>query len=156
ADGTHGAPHSLQGDRCRIGRGDAGGGARGALGVDELVEPTHLALDRLEAVTLKLEGVAVESLASAGQRETDAFAALLEPAAPSLEDPQPGLRVGAPEEREVDAEVVVLPRGRAGFGEERLEVLLPVRGDLVDDLAAPPRLGLRAVSGDEAGREELL
>src|SRR4051812_20652542 len=40
----------------------------GALGVDEVAQPAHLAFDRLEAVLLQLERVAVEALPSAGHR----------------------------------------------------------------------------------------
>ena len=87
-----------------------------ALAVDQLVEPAHLALDRLEAVPLQLEGVAVEPLAGASERGAQAVAALLQAAAPPLEDAQPGVRLGAAEEREVHAEVLVLPGGRSGVG----------------------------------------
>src|SRR5687768_17072561 len=73
----------------------------------QLVEPAHLPLHRLEAVTLQFEGVAVETLAGAGERRPHALPALLQPAAPTLEDAQAHVDPGVAEEREVDAEVLV-------------------------------------------------
>ena len=124
-----------------------------ALALDQLVEPADLALDGLEPVPLQLEGVAVDPLAGAGQRRAEAVEALLEPRPAALEDAQPGGGVGAGEEREVDAEVLVLPGGRAGLGEQLLEVLLALGGEPVDDprpLAGQRRGGAGGLLGDPA------
>ena len=77
-------------------------------------------------------------LAGAGHDgwRTDAVRPLLEPAAATLEDAQAHLGVGLAEEREVDAEVLVLPRGGPGLAEQVGEALLALGGQLVDDLAA--------------------
>ncbi|GMA87099.1 hypothetical protein GCM10025868_23490 [Angustibacter aerolatus] len=83
-----------------------------------LGQPAHLALHRLEAVLLQREGVLVGPLAAAGQRGRDRLEALLETAAPALEDAQPDVGAGATEEREVDAEGVVLPRRRTGLADQ--------------------------------------
>src|SRR5215218_580369 len=115
------------------------------LGVDQLVEPADLALDRVESVLLQLQRVAVELLPGAGQPGPQAVAALLDPAPPALQDPQPDLGVGLGEEREVDAEALVVVRRRAGLGEQFGEPLLAVRGELVDDLG--PLAGQRRHGG---------
>src|SRR5689334_2876525 len=70
--------------------------------VDELGQPAHLVLDRLQPVALELERVAVEPLARAGERAAHAVEALLQPTAATLEDAQPVLRADRAEEREVD------------------------------------------------------
>src|SRR6476469_3767221 len=61
-------------------------GLAGPLGDDELVEPAHLAFDRLESVLLELEGVGVETVAGPRDGRADVLEALLEPGAPALED----------------------------------------------------------------------
>ena len=98
-------------------------GAR-ALGVDQPVEPADLALDLLEAVPLQLEGVLVHALAGAGE-DARTFEPLVEPGAPALEDPQPGLGVGLREEGEPDVEVLVLPGGRPGAARSCWRCSLP-------------------------------
>src|SRR6266542_6730234 len=112
---------------------------------DQLIQPPHLALHGLQAVSLQFERVAVEPLPGAGERGTYPFQALLQPAAPALEDAHPYCRVGPGEEREVDAEVLVLPRGRSGLGQQPLEMLLTLGGELVDDLGALARQGQGSV-----------
>ena len=104
--------------RCRGCVGAAGA----ALGVDQVGEPPHLALDRLDAVPLELRGVPVDLLLGHRQLALDPVEPLLEPGAPALEDPQPDLHVGASEEREPDVEVVVLPRGGTDLGHQPLEL----------------------------------
>ena len=113
-----------------------------SFGGDQLVEPADLALHGLEAVALELEGVAVELLAGAGDRGAGVRLALLEPAAPALEDPQPDVGIGLGEEGEPDAEGFVVPRRRAALGELLLQPLLAVSGELVDVLLAPAGPGL--------------
>ena len=127
----------------RAGRGSGCGGRRGrALGLDQLGEPAHLALGRVQAVPLQLGGVEVEALAAPRGGGADRVEPLLEPAAATLEDPQPDRGLGAGEEGEVHVERAVLPGGRAGLGDQRLEVVLAVGGELVDD-ARPPAAGRR-------------
>src|SRR6478609_3707747 len=112
------------------------GAAVAALVVDEVVEPADLALDLLEPVALQLEGVLVHADAGAGHGVLDELQALRHPGAPALQDPQPRLGVGLPEEREPEAEVLVLPRGGAGGGQHVLELLLALGRELVDDPGA--------------------
>src|SRR4051794_8196120 len=117
--------------------GVGGGGlAVRAFACDQFLDPPDLALGRLEAVPGELLGVRVEPFPRAGHARPDAVRTLLEPAATPLEDAQAHLGVGLPEEREVDAEVLVLPRRGAGLAEQVGEALLAVGGELVDDLAA--------------------
>src|SRR6185437_13115945 len=80
------------------------------LGVDQLVEPADLALDRVEAVLLELEGVSVELLPGPGQRHAEAVAPLLHPPPAALQDAQPGLGVRMREEGEVHPEALVVVR----------------------------------------------
>ena len=84
-------------------------------------------------MALELQGVAVDALSRPGEAGPDVVQALLEPAAPTLENAQPGVGVGATEEGEVNAEALVLPGGRAGLGEQVAEPLLALGGELVDD-----------------------
>src|SRR5262245_23370048 len=98
--------------------------------VDQVSQPRHLALDRLEAVALQLEGVGVDALAAARERAAQTLEPLLHPGAPALEDAHAGLDVGLGEEREVHAEAVVLPRGGPALGHQALEPLLALGGEL--------------------------
>src|SRR3954469_14459414 len=107
-----------------------------ALAPDQLVEPPDLALDRLQPVLLQLQGVVVDPLPSPGQRGAYALQPFLEAAAPAFENPQPYVGAGVSEEGEVNSEALVLPGGGAGLGEEILQALLAVGGELVDDLRA--------------------
>src|SRR3954452_10815433 len=122
-----------------------------ALSGDELAEPADLAVNRLETVLLQLERVAVELLSGAPQRAGHLFPSLLEPTAPALEDLQPDVRVGLGEEREPHPEAVVVPCGRATFGELLLQSFLALRRELVDDPAAPARSRL---TGLGVGRDQ--
>src|SRR5215469_1587627 len=79
------------------------------LGRDQFVQPADFALDRLQAVPLQLEGVAVDSLPGPGQAGPERLDPLFKPAAPALQNPEPDLRRGQAEEREPHAEPVVLP-----------------------------------------------
>src|SRR5262249_7683668 len=102
---------------------------RAALGGDELVEPPHLPLHGFQTVPLQFEGVVVHPFrgAPSGARTEGVRALLQAPTAP-FEDAQPNGRVGAAEEREPDAEGVVVPfLGPAGAHQLR-EVVLAVRG----------------------------
>src|SRR3954468_18199620 len=85
----------LDGVNGRVGRVRGVRGARlfgMALGVDQLVQPTHLALDRLEPVALQFEGVAVQPLAGAPKGGPYAFQPFLQPVTTAFEDPHPRLR----------------------------------------------------------------
>ena len=112
-------------------------GSAGALGVDQVGEPAHFALDRLDPVPLQLGGVPVDFLLGHRQLVLHPVEPLLEPGTASLEHPQPDLHVGPAEEGEPDVEVVVLPRGRTDLGHQPLELRGPGVGELVDD-ARPP------------------
>src|SRR5690348_568103 len=136
---------------------------RGAapFGVDEFGQPADLPVHRLQAVALQLDRVAVEPVAGAGQRGTQALALALDGAPAALEDAQPGVGRGVPEERQADAEEAAVVVGlRTGLADQLVEALLALRGDPVDDLAATTgerrRLGgqlrLGVVGGDVSGR----
>ena len=139
--------------------GSAGHGRRvaGALGVDQLGEPAHLALDRLHAVPLELGRVAVDLLLGHGQLALHPVEPLLQPAAAALEHAQPDLHVGAAEEGEPDVEVVVLPGGGTHLRHQVLELRVTGVGELVDDLRpAGHRRRHRRDLLDERGAQHLL
>src|SRR5690606_40903246 len=141
-------------------RGDTGAAAA-AFGVDQGVEPAHLVLDLLEAVTLQLEGVLVHALAGAGVGLADRLEPLGEARAAQIEDPQPGLGVGLAEEREAHVEALVLPRRGTRGGERLLEELLALGGELVHDARALARegvrrCGVRVGADDQAARDHAL
>jgi hypothetical protein len=128
-------------------------------GGDELVEPSDFAIHGLEPVLLQLQGVAVELLPRAPERSRDLLPALLEAAAPALEDLQADVGVGLSEEREAHAEALVLPCRRAPFGKLILQPLLALGGELVDDPAAAAGdggVGRGVVRGEQPGREHVL
>jgi hypothetical protein len=106
------------------------------LGVDQLVEPADLALDRVEAVLLELEGVSVELFPGPGQAGPQAVAPFFHPVPAALKDAQPDLRLRLREEGEVHPEALVVVRRGSGLGEQLGEPLLALRGQPVDDLAA--------------------
>src|SRR5690242_5286636 len=56
------------------------------LGGDEVVQPAHLALHRVQPVPLQLQRVLVDALAVAREGVADLLQALLQPAAAPLED----------------------------------------------------------------------
>src|ERR1700754_2928634 len=112
------------------------------LGGDQLVEPAHFALARVEAELVQLPGVAVDLRACLGQRRPQPFAALLDGAPASLEDPHPGLGRRAGEEGEVHAEALVVPRLWARLAEQLGEALLALGGDPIHP-SGPPRPGTR-------------
>src|SRR3954449_3905234 len=78
------------------------------LAVDQLGEPADLAVDRVQAVPLQFEGVAVELLLGAPQRVQEPVALALDRAPAALEDPQPHVCGGVPEEGQVDAETALV------------------------------------------------
>src|SRR6266566_8529641 len=82
---------------------------------DQLVEPAHLALDRLEPMLVKLERVAVQPFPGPGEGRPHTVEPLLEPGAPAFEDPQPDVGAGLAEEGEMNAEAVVFPGCRSGL-----------------------------------------
>ena len=127
---------------------------RAPLGLDQLGQPAHFALDGLEPVPLEFEGVAVDALAGAGDRRLHVVEPLFEPVAAALEDAHAHLGVRLGEEREVHAEVLVFPRGRPGLGEQVLQVLLAFGGEPVDDPAAAA--GRLAVSAHVTDGQHLL
>src|SRR6202012_5977888 len=86
---------------------------------------------------------------------------LFEARTAAFQDPEPDRRVGAPEEGEVNPEVLVLPRRGTGVGEQAAESRLPGRGQLVDDLRAavglhPAWLDHRPVLYDPAAGDQTL
>src|SRR3954452_18564087 len=68
--------------------------------VDQLGEPADLAVDRVQAVALQFERVAVQLLLGAPQRVEEPVALALDRAPAALEDPQPHVCGGVPEERQ--------------------------------------------------------
>src|SRR3712207_4858695 len=68
------------------------------LAVDQLGEPADLAVDGVQAVPLQFEGVAVELLLGAAQRVHEPVALTFDGAPPALEDAQPHVDRGVPEE----------------------------------------------------------
>src|SRR5215469_5434481 len=74
---------------------------------DQLVQPADFPLDRLQAMLVQLQGVAVQALPGPGQGRAHALHPFLEPAAPSLQDAQPDVRPGLAEEGEPVPEPVV-------------------------------------------------
>ena len=100
-----------------------------ALGVDEVGEPAHLALDGLDRVAAQLAEVAVVAAGGVAL----AVEALLEPRTTALEDAQPDVGAGAREEREPHVEALVLPRVGPVVGDLLGEHLAPGRRDLVGD-----------------------
>src|SRR3954447_19360212 len=148
--------------RGRAGRAIPAGGVA-ALAVDQLGQPADLAVHRLQAVLLELERVAVEALAGAGQRRAQPFTLLLDGAPAALQDPQPGVGRGVPEEGQPDAEQPAVVVGlRAGLAGQLVEAFLALGGDRVDHLPAAAgerwrvrrqrRPGARLAGGDPAGR----
>ena len=131
----------------------------GALGGDQLVEPPHFPLARVEAELVELMGVVVDLLPCPGEGCAQPFAALLDRPPAAFEDPHPRVGRGAGEEREVDAEAFVVPRLRSGLGQQLGEPLLAVCGDPVDP-PAPPRpaawllRGLLRILDDQSGARE--
>src|ERR1700756_1877820 len=61
-------------------------------------------------MSVQFQGVAVHAFPGSRQGRPDGLHALLEPAAPALEDPEPYVGPRLPEECEVNPEPVVLPR----------------------------------------------
>src|SRR5579864_8134723 len=94
---------------------------------------------------VQFQGVAVHALPGARQSRPDGLHALLEPAAPPLEDPEPYVGPRLPEKREVNAEPVVVPRRRTALAEEVLQPLLAVRRQPVHLHRAPA--GTRTARG---------
>jgi hypothetical protein len=60
-------------------------------------------------MALQLKRVVVKPGTRPGERRADRFELLLKPGPAALQDAHPGVGVGAPEEREADAEVLVFP-----------------------------------------------
>src|SRR3979411_186242 len=102
------------------------------LGGDQLVEPAHLPLARVQAELMQLPGVAVDLCARLRQRGPEPLATLLARTPAALEDPHPGLGGSSREEGEVDAEALVVPGLGARLGEQLGQALLALRGDAVD------------------------
>src|SRR3984885_14067020 len=80
---------------------------------------------------VQFQGVAVDALPGSRQSRPDGLHALLEPAAPALEDPEPYVGPRLPEKREVNPEPVVVPRRGTSLAEELLQPLLAVGGQPV-------------------------
>src|SRR3954452_22948713 len=108
------------------------------LAVDQLGEPADLTVDGVQPVALQFEGVAVELLLGAAQRVDQPVALPLDGPPAALQDPQPDVGRGVPEEGQVDAEAALVVIGlRAGGADQLGESLLAGGGDRVDDLAPP-------------------
>src|SRR6516165_12257037 len=92
-------------------------------------------------MSVQFQRVAVHALPGSRQGRPDGLHALLEPAAPALEDPEPYVSPRLPEKREVNPEPVVLPRRGTAFAEEFLQPFLAVGGQPVhlQRPAAAPR-----------------
>ena len=75
-----------------------------------------------------------------------------QPGTPTFEDTEAGLGVGLREEREPDVEVVVLPGRGAGGGQNGLEVLLALGGQLVDDPTSAERVNDLPAGAEATGR----
>src|SRR3712207_3123778 len=106
--------------------------------------------DRFQAVALEFEGVAVQALPGPAQRGPQTLALSFDGAAATLEDAQPDVRGGVPEERQADAEEpAVVVRLRTGLADQLVEALLALGGDRVDHLAAPA--GQRRCVGRQGG-----
>ena len=73
---------------------------------------------------VQFQGVAVHALPGSRQSRPDRLHAILEAAAPALEDPEPYVGPRLPEKREVNSEPVVVPRRGAAFAEEVLQPFL--------------------------------
>src|SRR5215467_12963130 len=134
--GSGGPPRRTGGRTHRVRWLPVAGLAAGALGCDELLQPTDFALASVQSMPLQFERVSVEPFRGAAERLPHPFASFLYAASTTLENSQARVGVGASEEREVHAETGVFERLRAKLGEQRLEPLLAFCGDLVDDAAA--------------------
>src|SRR5580692_4925506 len=107
-------------------------------------------------MALQLKRVAVDSLALPGRRGPESLEALLEPAAPALENPHPDVGLREAEEGEVHAEAVVLPGRRARLPEQVVQPLLAVSRQPVDDLGAARAVQCLASFGNRVlGHEPL-
>src|SRR5690242_342496 len=91
---------------------------------DQLVEPAHLPLARLQPQPVQLAGVAIDLLLGPGQRRPQTLTAFFDAAAAALEDPHPHVGRGPREEGQVDAESLVVPGLRPGVAEQLAESLL--------------------------------
>ena len=70
---------------------------------------------------VQLQGVAVHALPGPREGGADGLRALLEPAAPAFEDPEPYVSPRLPEKCEVNPEPVVFPRRGTALAEEFLQ-----------------------------------
>src|SRR3712207_7722988 len=85
--------------------------------------------DRFQAVALEFQGVAVQPLPGPAQRDPQALALPFDGAAAALEDAQPDVRGGVPEERQADTEEpAVVVRLRTGLTDQLVEALLALGG----------------------------
>src|SRR5499427_10919736 len=134
--------------------------ARLPLRGDQFVEPAHLPLNRLEAVPVQFERVTVQAFPGPRHRRPDAVQALLQPRPAALQDAQPDVRAGQPEEGEPDAEPLVFPGRGAGLGQQLLQPFLALRREPVDDLRPAPGQGAAERFGllfrDQALRQQFL
>ena len=99
-------------------------------------QPSDLALDGLHAVPLELGGVAVDLAPRCGAAVLHPLEPLLQPASAGPRGSAAGSPVGAAEEGEAHAEVLVLPRGGPASTSACANCSLPAGGELVDDRAA--------------------
>src|SRR5580700_155255 len=116
---------------------------------------------------VQFQGVAVNALPGSRQSRPDGLHALLEPAAPPLEDPEPYVGPRLPEKREVNSEPVVVPRRGTALAEQVLQPFLafggqpvhlqrPPAGTRPASRGGPGRLGLVVLLRDQPGREQFV
>ena len=115
---------------------------------------------------MQFERVAVEPLPGPCHRGPDGVEPFFQPAAAALQDPQPDVGAGLPEEREMHAEPVVFPGRGPRLGQQVLQPFLAVRRQPVNDLRAAagprapspsrPRRASGLVLGDQPLREQFL
>src|SRR3954469_12588104 len=105
--------------------------------LDQLVEPPHLALARVQPELVEFTGVAVDLLAGPRQDGPQALPPFLDGPPPALEDAHPDLGGGPGEEREVHTEAVVVERLRPRVGQQLGETLLALGRDPVHPPGPP-------------------
>ena len=105
-------------------------------GGDEVVKPTHFALDFIKAMALQFEGVRVYAFAGPSEVLAHERTALGEPHATALQDGGASTAIRASEEGEVHPEAIVIPSVRPGIGEQGCESQAAGFGDGVRDAIA--------------------
>src|SRR5690606_39351141 len=98
----------------------------------------------LQAEPVQLSGVAVYSLLGSAESGSQSLTPFLDPAAPAFEDPHTHIGGRTREERQVNAEPLVIPGLWAGVGQQIGEAFLAFRGEFVHPAcSASPRAAFR-------------